>query len=194
MSNHTYQIGDIVHGEKFVYDRWYFADGPVQRIMRDRALGRTYLYINGDAYDVEDVTLVKSSGPQEMTQEAALTELQRQLSAGEATRDDYQRAIEWAEGQMWGMHWGGCYDVMRYQQMEVTANVYRTALGLAASDVTQQAAVSPTLSNAEYQIAMAARAPEPMRRNDDNFSCHYCGMPAKNIGFFGEPVCSECDG
>ena len=23
-------------------------------------------------------------------------------------------------------------------------------------------------------------------------SCHYCGMPASDVGFFGEPVCREC--
>lgn len=189
----TLQVGDIVHGEKFVYDRWYFADGPVQRITHDRQLGFTYIYINGDAYHVEDVTLERSAGSQEMTQEAALAELQRQLITGEATKLDYQRAIEWAEGQMWDMHRVGCYDVMRYQQMEATANVYRSTLGLAASDVTQQAAVSPTLTDSEYQMAMAVRVPE-MLRNDADLSCHYCGMPATGVGFFDEPVCSECGG
>ena len=27
-----------------------------------------------------------------------------------------------------------------------------------------------------------------------DFSCHYCGMPAKTFGFFDTPVCSECGG
>lgn len=194
MLNYTFNVGDIVSGEKFVYDRWYFADGPVQRITHDLDLGLTYMYITGDAYHAEDVTLVRRAGPQEMTQDAALTELERQLTTGEATRDDYQNAIKWAEGQMWDMHQVGCYDMMRYQQLEVTANVYRQALGLAASDVTQQAAVSPTLTDAEYQTAMAARGPEPTPRNDDDMSCHYCGMPAKSFGFFSEPACNECGG
>lgn len=185
------QVGDIVHGEKFVYDRWYFADGPVQKITHDWRLGRTYLYINGDAYNADDVTLVKQ---RPLRQDIALAELQRQLSTGEATTDDYRRAIEWAEGQMWDMHRVGCYDVLCYRQMEATANVYRKAIGLEACDVTQQAAVSPTLTDAEYQIAMATLAPEPHRQNDDNTSCHYCGMAATNVGFFGEPVCDECGG
>lgn len=189
----TLQVGDIVHGEKFVYDRWYFADGPVQKITHDWQLGRTYLYINGDAYNTEDVTLVKQAKPEQMTQQTALAELQRQLSAGEATTDDYRRAIEWAEGQMWDMHRAGCYDVLHYQQMEATANVYRASLGLEAGDVTRRAAVSPTLTDAEYQAAMATRAPESRRRHQDE-SCHYCGMSATKFGFFDEPVCSECGG
>ena len=184
-------IGDIVHGEKFVYDRWYFADGPIQKIVYDWQLNHTYIYINEDAYHAEDVTLVKQ---RPLRQDIALAELQRQLSTGEATTDDYQRAIEWAEGQMWDMHRVGCYDVLCYRQMEATANVYRKAIGLEACDVTQQAAVSPTLTDAEYQIAMATLAPEPHRQNDDNTSCHYCGMAATNFGFFDEPVCDECGG
>lgn len=28
----------------------------------------------------------------------------------------------------------------------------------------------------------------------DRDSCHYCGMKATDIGFFGEPVCPECGG
>ena len=28
--------------------------------------------------------------------------------------------------------------------------------------------------------------------DDGRPSCHYCGMPATHIGFFGEHVCNEC--
>lgn len=59
----TLKIGDVVHGEKFVYDRWYFADGPVEKIVTEPH--RTFVYINGDAYDLEDVTVDSKPQPRQ---------------------------------------------------------------------------------------------------------------------------------
>lgn len=30
--------------------------------------------------------------------------------------------------------------------------------------------------------------------NSKKLYCHYCGMPAKSFGFFGEPACEDCGG
>lgn len=30
------------------------------------------------------------------------------------------------------------------------------------------------------------------RAQETRATCHYCGMPATGIGFFGEPVCDNC--
>jgi hypothetical protein len=38
------------------------------------------------------------------------------------------------------------------------------------------------------------RVEKPAPKEEDDFSCHYCGMPAKSFGFFEEPVCEECGG
>lgn len=35
---------------------------------------------------------------------------------------------------------------------------------------------------------------QPVHRQSNDWSCHYCGMPAKSLGFFDEPICSECGG
>lgn len=35
---------------------------------------------------------------------------------------------------------------------------------------------------------------EGQAMRDAQSSCHYCGMPARSDGFFGEPACSECGG
>jgi len=32
------------------------------------------------------------------------------------------------------------------------------------------------------------------RQQEQSKSCHYCGSPAIAIGFFDEPVCSQCGG
>ena len=39
--------------------------------------------------------------------------------------------------------------------------------------------------------AWARRFEAPIEMPD---TCHYCGMPAVSLGFFGEPVCEECGG
>ena len=45
-------------------------------------------------------------------------------------------------------------------------------------------------------VERAARIEERERaqRRAEQTYCHYCGMPAKSSGFFGEPACEECGG
>jgi len=33
---------------------------------------------------------------------------------------------------------------------------------------------------------------EVVLNHQNHPTCHYCGMPATNWGFFNEPVCNEC--
>lgn len=42
----------------------------------------------------------------------------------------------------------------------------------------------------EQAIERAAR--ETAENRAQSQSCHYCGLPATDIGSFGEPVCSGC--
>jgi len=48
-------------------------------------------------------------------------------------------------------------------------------------------------------IGGAGRYIEPLvipelKRQVQGSRCHYCGLPATNVGFFNEPVCPECGG
>lgn len=48
----------------------------------------------------------------------------------------------------------------------------------------------------EKTVLLSRPAPQqtaPQKQGRD-FSCHYCGMPAKSFGFFDEPVCRDCGG
>ena len=35
---------------------------------------------------------------------------------------------------------------------------------------------------------------ERAEKRAEDACCHYCGLPATGIGFFGEPACEECGG
>ena len=133
-----------------------------------------------------------------MNHQQAVAELLRQLRTGEATHTMYQRVIDEMELRMTAMHVEGAYDVLGYMQAEATANAYREALGQPPTDITERAKVSPSLTNSEYAAAMASQLPRyaqaTTRDTDESDSCHYCGMAATSIGFFGEPVCPECGG
>ncbi len=93
-----------------------------------------------------------------MNHEEAVKELNRQLSTGEATRQQYEEVIAVMEGRMAQMHLTANYDVIGYMTAEATANAYREALGLPKSDISARVSevVSPTMSDPEYQAAVTA--------------------------------------
>ena len=55
-------------------------------------------------------------------------------------------------------------------------------------------AKTPEMLRAEDAARRAAIvAPVTVKKTDHGYGdCHYCGMPATDFGFFGEPVCDDC--
>ncbi len=49
------RVGDEVSAKKFVYDRWYAAEGRIEAITYDAATRRTVVKIAGDYYDASDI-------------------------------------------------------------------------------------------------------------------------------------------
>lgn len=126
-----------------------------------------------------------------MTHTEMVVELRRQLQTGEAVVAQYQAVIQDMEAKMADMHRQASYDVLAYTLYEATANAYREALDLSKSNITEMAAVSPTLTDAEYGTAMAVQLPPAPRRHHTGTryqeNCAICGRMAFEI-------CNSCGG
>jgi len=196
--------GDYVFAWKFVYDREYSTRGTVvERIwgeisecycakIRDEKTGEL------DWFNAENDLCHKfevfppNNTP--FTHATAVRELLRQLGSGEATCQQYERVVEQMESDMIEMHAVGAFDVLHYMQCEATANAYREALQLEPSSIRAQAAqISSTLTNAEYQTAVAATLPQTMRQQRRNGGgqlwepCPRCGEGPVHLD------CGYCD-
>ncbi len=197
-------VGERVSAWKFVFDREYSTRGVVverwwDRVhecycakIRDEKTGKMDSFYAENDLEHKFEILDQEANPANHQQ--AVTELRRQLKTGEATRQQYERVIESMESIMIEMHAAGSFDVLGYMQAEATANAYRAALNLEPSSIRAQAAtISPTLTNAEYQSAVAATLPQSTRQPRRNGGgqlwepCPRCGE---------EPVhldCGYCD-
>jgi len=171
--------GDRVFAWKFVYDREYFTRGVVVdrqwdnihecycAKIRDEKTGKLDWFNAENDFMHKFEILNQAAKP--MNHQQAVTELRRQLKTGETNRQQYEHAIEMMESEMITMHAAGAFDVLGYMQCEATANAYRAALNLEPSSIRAQAAtISPTLTNAEYQSAVAATLPQSTRRPRHN--------------------------
>ncbi len=121
-----------------------------------------------------------------MTPEQMKTELQRQLDTGEATRADYEQAVQNSESEMALMHVQASYDVRRYMMLENSVKIYREFLGMSASTISERSRVPAGLSDSEYKTHIAAQLPEAAKEPAREKPCWECGGTVRN------DVCVRC--
>lgn len=127
-----------------------------------------------------------------MTYQEMLVELKRQLTTGEATREQYRAAVDYCELQMAEMHAAACYDVRGYSSLEQSANCYREALSLEPSTVSARARVPASLSDAEYKPAISAQLPELSNPSQWRGFSGELWQECEHRGCHTEPVCVNC--
>jgi hypothetical protein len=149
-----------------------------------RVNGKPYEALAGQGYDFDTAEQAQQAIDQANREQDAF------ISAVDAL--DYEHAITEPVGSTW-------YRPVFWGDPEIATIVYNNGRYL-LSQIDEQVYLSMGSADFEFAFSVHQNAVAEAASWAKNFetpaaelnACHYCGCKATKLGFFGEPVCSQC--